>query len=187
MAKSKTNIITHGYHGKVGDQFVLRSQGSKSVIAAKPDRSNVVLTQAQKDQCRRFTGAVQYAKNALLDPNLKQIYESRATKDKTAFNIAVSDFLSKPWIDQIDATAYAGQAGDKINIICVDNAKITSASVTIRDANNLDLETGACVFDAVSTSWVYTATSTQVPITGHKILAGVKDLPGHVTEKELVL
>lgn len=187
MAKSKTNIITHGYHGKVGDQFVLRSQGSKSIIAAKPDRENVVLSQAQKDQCRRFSGAVQYAKNAILDPNLKQIYESRVTKDKSAFNIAVGDFLSKPWIDQVDATAYTGHTGDKINIIAADNTKIASATVTIRDANNLDLETGACVFDAVSTNWVYTATTAQIPITGHKILAVVKDLPGHITEKELVL
>jgi hypothetical protein len=187
MAKSKTNIITKGYHGKVGDQFVLKNHGSNSVIAAKPDRANVVLSQAQKDQCRRFTGAVHYAKNALLDPVLKPVYEARATKEKTAFNLAVGDFLTKPWVDQIDATAYSGHVGDKINIIANDNGKITSANVMIRDAGNAELESGACIFDPVLSCWVYTATTVQTPVAGHKILTVVKDLPGHVTEKELVL
>ncbi len=98
MAKSKTNIITHGYHGKVGDQFVFRMRGSNSMICSKPDRTNVVMTQNQKDQTRRFSGAVNYAKNALADPVKRAYYESRATKEVSAYNKALADFLTKPWV-----------------------------------------------------------------------------------------
>ena len=180
-------MITKGYHGKVGDQFVLRRRGNQSILGALPDMENAVSTAAQIDQRRRFTGAVAYAKNALQDPNLKQVYESRATKERTAFNMAVADFLTKPWIDQIDATSYSGNTGNTIRVMAADNAKIDSVTISINDAAGLELESGPCQFNAVSTNWVYTATTTQVPITGHKIVAAARDLPGHVTEKELVL
>ena len=180
-------MITHGYHGKVGDQFVFRTRGGKSVIASKPDRDNIVLSQAQKDQCKRFTGAVTYAKMACQDPVLRLIYESKATKSTTAFNVAVSDFLKMPLIDRIDATAYRGNTGDKIYVIASDNAKVKVLTVSIRDGAGNELESGPCQYDSVTTNWLYTAGTLQIPITGHSILAIMRDLPGHVTELELAL
>jgi len=176
MAKSKTNIITHGYHGKVGDQFVLRVRGNNSMLCSKPDRSNVVLTQNQVDQTRRFSGSVNYAKNALADPVKKAYYESRADKNVSAYNRAVADFLTKPWIDQIDAIDYRGHAGDKICIIASDNVKVNSVNVSIRSSADSELETGACIFDNQNMNWVYTATTLQNPIAGLKVVAIVRDM-----------
>jgi len=139
------------------------------------------------DQRKRFVSASNYAKVALQDPVLKLFYKSKATKVLSPYNVALADFLKKPWIDQIDATAYAGQTGDKITVIAADNAKVNSLTLAIRDAAGVELESGPCVMDPLTTNWVYTATTTQVPVTGHKIVAIVRDLPGHVTEKELVL
>jgi len=187
MSKSKTNILTHGYHGKMGDQFVYRVRGRESIMAAKPETGNIVPTQAQIDQRKRFSGAANYAKVALQDPVLKLVYQAKATKLLTAYNAAMADFLKKPWIDQIDATAYTGQVGDKITVIAADNGKVSSLTLSIRDGAGVQLEGGNCVQDPLTTNWVYTATTTQVPVTGHKIVAIVRDLPGHVTEKELVL
>ena len=187
MAKSKTNIITHGYHGKVGDQFVFRMRGSNSMICSKPDRTNVVMTQNQKDQTRRFSGAVNYAKNALADPVKRAYYESRATKEVSAYNKALADFLTKPWVDQIDAIDYTGQPGDKIRIIASDNGKVDSVVVSISDNAGAVLETSACVFDGENMNWVYTATTTQAVIAGLKVSVVVRDLPGHVVERSLTL
>ena len=187
MANTKTNMITHGYHGKVGDQFVLRMRGGRSVIAAKPDRVNVTLSQAQKDHCKMFSGAVKYAKKALLDPVLRTIYDSKATNSVTAFNVAVADFLKMPLIVRIDATAYKGNIGDKIFVIADDNAKVNSLSVSICDENGTELESGLCQPDTLTTNWVYTASSLQAPPAGHTIRAIVHDLPGHVAELELAL
>ena len=187
MAKSKTNMITHGYHGKVGDQFVLRVRGSKSMICSKPERSNVVRSQAQIDQTRRFTGGVHYAQNAMADPVKKAVYDARATQDVTAFNCAVADFLSKPWIDQIDAIDYAGHIEDKIRVIASDNVKATSVKLSITDAAGTELEGGDCVFDSESMNWTYTATTAQSPVAGLKVIAIVRDMPGHVVEKTLIL
>jgi len=187
MAKSKTNIITHGYHGKVGDQFVLRVRGGSSMICAKPDRSSVELTQNQKDQTRRFSGAVNYAKNALADPVKRAFYESRATKEVSAYNKALADFLTKPWVDQIDAIDYTGHPGDKIRIIASDNGKVDSVVVSISDNAGAVLETSSCVFDGENMNWVYTATTTQAVIPGLKVSVVVRDMPGHVVERSLML
>jgi hypothetical protein len=187
MAKSKTNIITHGYHGKVGDQFVFRVRGSKSMICAKPERSNVVRSQAQIDQTRRFSGAVHYAQNAMNDPVKKAVYEARADQDNSAFNCAVADFLSKPWIDQIDAIDYAGHIGDKIRVIASDNVKASSVNLSITSGAGTELESGACVFDSEGMNWIYTATTAQSPVAGLKLIAVVRDMPGHVVEKTLNL
>jgi len=187
MAKSKTNMITHGYHGKVGDHFVLRVRGTSSMICSKPDRSNVVLTQNQKDQTRRFSGSVNYAKNAMNDPVKKAYYTALADKNVSAYNRAMADFLTKPWIDQIDAIDYAGHVGDKIRIIASDNVKVNSVNVSIRSSADVELETGACTFDSENMNWVYIATTLQNPIAGLKVVAIVRDLPGHVVEKSLTL
>ena len=111
-------MITHGYHGKAGEQFVLRIRGNNSMLCSKPDRSNVVLTQNQVDQTRRFSGSV---------------------------------------------------------------------NVSIRSSADVELETGACTFDSENMNWVYTATTLQSPIAGLKVIAIVRDMPGHVVEKSLTL
>lgn len=187
MANSKTNMITHGYHGKVGDQFVLRSRGGKSVIAAKPDRDKVIQSQPQKDQCKRFSGAVNYAKAALQDPVRRLYYESRATKSKTAYNMAVADFLTMPWIDQIDATGYNGNIGDKIVVMAANNSKVSSMAVAVSDPSGIVLESGPCQLDPLTNNWFYSTTTEQIPVTGNKIVATVHDLPGHVVQMELTL
>ena len=187
MAKSKTNIITHGYHGKVGNQFVLRVRGSKSMICAKPESGNILRSQAQIDQGRRFTGAVHYAKNAMNDPVKKAMYDARADQDTTAFNCAVADFLSKPWVDQIDAIDYAGHTGDKIRVIASDNVKASSVNLSITTGAGAELEAGACVFDQEGMNWTYTATTSQAVIAGLKVVVIVRDVPGHVVERTLTL
>jgi len=187
MATTKTNIITHGYHGKVGNQFVFRTRGSKGIIAAKPNRENVILSQAQKDQCKQFNSAVNYARAALQDPGQQEYYTSKATREKSAFNLAIADFLRKPCIDLIDASSYRGEIGDKILMIASDNAKIMAARISILDAGGIVLESGSCVQDAVTTNWVYTASTSQVQMTGLSVLAMVTDRPGHAAAQELAL
>lgn len=187
MATSKTNIITHGYHGKVGNQFVLRVRGSSSVICAKPDRSAVVPTQGQKDQTERFTAAVAYAREVLTDPELRAYYELRATKEVTAFNRAVADFLTVPEIKLIDAVDYTGQAGEGIRVVASSNIKVKTLEFAIRSADGTVLESGVCLFDAVNRNWVYTTTTQQTALAGLKLVATATDLPGRKVEKTLIL
>jgi len=93
MARSKTNLITKDYHGKVGKQFVIKQRGNTSSLTRYPDRSNVKLSQAQKKSCNRFAQAVKYAQSVIRDPALKAKYESKADKEVSAYNLAIRDFL----------------------------------------------------------------------------------------------
>ena len=36
-------------------------------------------------------------------------------------------------------------------------------------------------------NWIYTATTAQSPVAGLKVIAVVRDMPGHVVEKTLIL
>ena len=180
-------MITHGYSGMVGDQFVFRVRGGKSMLCAKPVPSTKPRTQAQIDQGKRFTGAVHYAQTAMADPAKKAVYEARATKDLTAYNVAAKDFLSKPWIDQIDAIDYTGHAGDKIRVIASDNVKAISVNLSVTDAAGNVLETAACVYDDQNLLWIYTCTTAQAVVAGLRLIAVARDLPGHVTEQTLTL
>ncbi|MBC8315335.1 MAG: hypothetical protein ISR55_13395 [Bacteroidetes bacterium] len=48
MSKSKVNVITHGFSGKLGDQIVLRQRNGQTVMASKPRISKNALSEAQE-------------------------------------------------------------------------------------------------------------------------------------------
>ena len=146
------------------------------MICAKPERSSAARSQAQFEHGRRFTGAVHYAQNAMNDPAKKAIYEARANQDNTAFNCAVADFLSKPYIDQIDAIDYAGHIGDKIRVIASDNTEASSVNLSINSDTGTELESGACVFNSEGMNWLYTVTTAQSPVAGLKLIAVVREM-----------
>jgi len=187
MAISGTNTITRGYHGKIGNQFIIKKHGRKTVLAARPERGNVVLTPAQQEQCRKFAEAVRYAKDAMNDPKLRRRYQAKANPDRPAYNVAISDFMTWPWIDWIDTDAYHGHKGDHIFILAADPGKVSSASLVIRDAEGVEIESGECFYEETSSRWVYIAGKDHGPIAGLRIYAVIRDLPGHLAEKEICL
>ncbi len=172
-------------------------EGGQSICLSYAGKQRHHRGQAQPGKCNSFPGSeravqtvqfgVNYARVALKDPEQQEYYASKATKEKSAFNLAIADFLRKPCIDLIDASSYRGEIGDKILMIASGNAKIMAARISILDAGGIVLESGLCVQDAVTTNWVYTASTSQVQVTGLSVLAMVTDRPGHAAAQELAL
>jgi hypothetical protein len=187
MSTSTENIITAMSHGKLANQIVLRQRYGKTILAKKPRPSTKEATAAQVAHRNRFIGAANYARSVLNDPTLRAVYEPRAVNGRTIYMIAVGDYMKLPFVDQINATGYSGHIGETIRIVPGDNFKITEVTVMINDGSGSTLESGSAVADPNGTEWVYTATSDQVPVTGHVIVAAVRDLPGHTAEESLVL
>ena len=71
MATTKNNVIVKGASGKFGRQIVFSQRAGKTIMSKPPLRTAPPTTK-QKEQQAKFARAATYAKNALLDPTLKE-------------------------------------------------------------------------------------------------------------------
>ncbi|WP_454948719.1 hypothetical protein [Capnocytophaga leadbetteri] len=187
MATTKNNVIVKGASGKFGRQIVFSQRAGKTIMSKPPLRTAPPTTK-QKEQQAKFARAAAYAKNALLDPTLKEAYTTEAKKrqDVSPYNMAMTDYLRPPQITHVDYSAYTGDAsGEKIFIEAADAFKITTMKVKITAANNSTLEEGNATL--VNGKWEYTTTATNTTLTGSKITLTATDRPGNTTTKEITL
>lgn len=187
MATTKNNVIVKGASGKFGRQIVFSQRAGKTIMSKPPLRTAPPTTK-QKEQQTKFARAAAYAKNALLDPTLKEAYTTEAKKrqDVSPYNMAMTDYLRPPQITHVDYSAYTGDAsGEKIFIEAADAFKITTLKVKITAANSSTLEEGNATL--VNSKWQYTTTATNTTLTGSKITLTATDRPGNTTTKEITL
>ena len=187
MGKSKANYAITGLSGKVGKIFVYRQRGGETIVATPPVRT-APPTPKQIQQQEKFAKAATYAKNALLDPTLKEAYTNEAKKrqDVSPYNMAVTDYLRPPQITNVDHSAYTGDTSDqKIIIEVADTFKVVSVKVKITAANNTPLEEGSATL--VKGKWEYNTTANNATLTGTKITLTATDRPGTNTTKEITL
>lgn len=187
MATTKNNVIVKGASGKFGRQIVFSQRAGKTIMSKPPLRTAPPTTK-QKEQQTKFARAAAYAKNALLDPTLKEAYTTEAKKrqDVSPYNMAMTDYLRPPQITHVDYSAYTGDAsGEKIFIEAADAFKITTLKVKITAANSSTLEEGNATL--VNGKWQYTTTATNTTLTGSKITLTATDRPGNTTTKEITL
>lgn len=187
MATTKNNVIVKGASGKFGRQIVFSQRAGKTIMS-KPPLCTAPPTTKQKEQQTKFARAAAYAKNALLDPTLKEAYTTEAKKrqDVSPYNMAMTDYLRPPQITHVDYSAYTGDAsGEKIFIEAADAFKITTLKVKITAANSSTLEEGNATL--VNGKWQYTTTATNTTLTGSKITLTATDRPGNTTTKEITL
>ena len=187
MGKSKANYAITGLSGKVGKIFVYRQRGGETIVATPPVRT-APPTPKQIQQQTKFAQAATYARNALLDPTLKEAYTTEAKKRRNVspYNMAMTDYLRPPQITNVDHSAYTGDAsGEKIIIEAADTFKITTMKVKITAANSSILEEGTAIL--VKGKWEYTTTTTNTTLTGSKITLTATDRPGNTTTKEITL
>jgi len=187
MAQSKNNIITHDLSGKVGDLIVFRSWNGKTIVASKPGARTGEVSDAQKQNQKRFQQAIIYAKGAVADPDTKAAYKAAAAADESPYNVAVADFMHAPDIEEIDLSKYTGKVGDVISVTVTDDFKVAEVSVSILNEDGTEVEHGMAQSALGGTQWLYTATANNSSLTGDKIIIRASDLPGHTTEKEQAL
>jgi hypothetical protein len=187
MAKFKMNKMVEGATGKVGN-MVFRQVGRTTLFTQAPERGDVVATEAQIAQRLRFKHAINFAKQVLLLPEEKALYEAQATGDfDNAFNLAVQDYMAAPKIDSVKLTDYSGQINQPLNITVFESAKVTAATVTITRADNTVVESGALNRLPDSFEWQYMTTQVNAVLAGTKITFTITDAEGntHVVNKTL--
>ena len=90
------HAIFRGLRGHLNKQIVFKRYGKKTVVTRYPDMSNIKPTAAQKQRRKLFAEAVAYAKNMLLNPELKDEYTKKARKKgRNAYHQFMREFFAK--------------------------------------------------------------------------------------------
>ncbi|KIC91316.1 hypothetical protein [Flavihumibacter solisilvae] len=191
MATSSINLLTHGYQGKVGDQFVFRNKAGKSIMAAKPKprrKAKTVDSELTQEAIQEnFKNGTIYAKRAMVDEELKPLYEAARRPNQTPYHIAFMDWMKAPKVKDLRLDDYDGQPGQKIVVRATDNFKIKAVKFILRSPDGTKLEEGEAVLNQNGVDWTYTAQvqNPSVPGTILKVIA--LDLPENQTSLEKVL
>ena len=167
MAQSRKNITTEGLSGKVGN-FVFRHRKSddKIFVSRTPAGSQDEPSKARKAVQRKFQRAIAYGKSAIADPATKALYAAKATEGRSVFNVAVADFFNTPKIEKIELGNYSGAIGSTITITVTDDFAVSSVHVKIENMDGSLVEEGEAVPGSFGVEWVYTATETNVSLSG---------------------
>jgi hypothetical protein len=184
MGKIK-NVATHNTSGKVGS-LVYRTTQDGAVLSGMPGKSAKPATEEQKKVRTRFRAAAEYGRLALNTPALLDFYTSRQRPGRSAYFMAMSDYLKAPEFEEINHSAYDGSLGSRIVIKAIDDGRVTSVTIRIEKADGVKVE-GGDALKQENGSWLYTATASNASLAGGKIIAAATDMPGNVTVKEIQL
>lgn len=187
MAYSTKNFLTRNLHGTFGGQIVFRVLGDKSIMTPVPRRKATGPVGKQRHVRHRFRLASLWAKKTIADPELKAAYKALAQGTMTAYTMAIMNYLRPPEITCVDASAYSGNAGEKIAVMATDLYKICGVHVTLLRSAGEILEEGECLPCGTVNRWEYTAKQQNDLLPGTVILAVAVNLPGHKAEHSVTL
>lgn len=183
MAKVTLNALTSHLRGKVGD-LVFKHYGDKLVVtlAPKPAGRRTV-SRAERGRRSRFSAAVRYASTVLADPAQREAYAPLArSRRRTIQSVAISDYLTLPRIETVDTGAYAGRAGDPVEIDTGASPKVTAVQVQLRDRTGQVLEGGPAV--KRRGTWRYLARRAHALGGGLVVAVVATDRAGHAVTAE---
>ncbi|MEJ1241441.1 hypothetical protein WBG78_25060 [Chryseolinea sp. T2] len=188
MSKIKNNPILQKVTGMLGETIVFRRGPTGPVMANAPKKPESLHANqvAARD---RFLDAVQYAKRQTAKDEVKAMYATGISRRlPSAYQVAVTDYLSVPKIKQIDADAYQGGPGQVINVHASDDFKVDSVAVVIKSAAGEEIERGqAMLTEDKRDVWLYTTTSATPLLAGTTVTVSVRDIPGNLAIRTLTL
>lgn len=153
-------------------------------VRRRPQRAKP-FSAAELNNQKRLKLATEFAKGALSDPASRARYEKAAAgTNLSAQNVAVSDFMHPPVVEEVDLNRYTGRAGEFIRIQA-NEGRIGAAEVlvTILGPENTPLETGAASLELDGVTWWYVARIDVPPAQALWITVTAIDGPGRRTTK----
>jgi hypothetical protein len=187
MAISEDNIVVAGFTGTVGHLLTFKKRAGKTVIAKYLMRSTVPPTQRLQSVRKNFASCIAYAKKAIKNPEIKSLYQAAAKGGQTAFNVATSDALNPPTLNNILLDNYHGNPGESITILATDDFKVVSVSISIHLPTGELLEQGEAILPADSAEWIYMTSKSNPTPAGSTITAVATDLPGNTVSLNITL
>lgn len=177
--KLKTDGSISGISGKVGD-MVFRQRNGKTFVSKASNKTQKERTAKQQANNSNFQRAVIYAKKALADPVAKQMYKAKVGKGKSAYNLALADFLHAPKILKVDLSGYSGKAGEVIRIEVIDDFAVKAVKLGIHRQDGTLEEEGDALQTEDNLDWTYIARITIISLVEIKIVVTATDYSGNL-------
>lgn len=165
--------------GSLGKQVTIYQRNGQTIMAAKRGKSTKKPTQKQLDVRWKMKVASAYARKILQDPEVKAYYKSMAGPGQNAYNMAVKDAYHSPAIQDIKVVEE-----NTVVVTAKNEFRVDNVVVNVYDEQGALIETGRAMPKGVGNDWHYKATT--LPAKG-RIKVAAEDLPGNVTDKELLL
>src|SRR5258706_12555290 len=183
------------FSGLLGESATVRQVRGKIVTKNGPHRQPGRPTPTGKDTSKheaameRFLDASQYARQQISLAESKQMYGKRVTsKKRSAYVVAMTDYLISPKVRVIDVVDYHGTIGNTITVKATDDFMVTKVKVVITNAAGALIEEGEAGPDTLKVNrWGYNATAANPTLAGTKIRAVAYDRPGNTGTAEVVL
>lgn len=155
MALVKENDLTKGLSGRFGD-ILFKQIGERTFAYPVPARTK---KQSEKQRANRskFRDATRYAHAAMLNEKKKAHYQKLAKRLQlpNAYTAAITDYMRKPVISDVDTDQYKGKPGGKIRIEAhKKQIPLDSVNVVISSSDHQIIEQGPARRETL-TDWHY--------------------------------
>ena len=187
MALMENNPRFNRVSGKIGKYVIRKLKSGKTVLAAAPGPRRKPATIAQIKFENKFKESTLHAKRACMDPAIKAMYKAVAKPGQSAYNVAVADASRPPYITNIDASVSTKGIRKFVKVDARDDFKVVSVKVSIFNGAGELIEEGEAVEDELYRYWKYKTINHNKIITGSRIVAVAKDIPGNEGTHEMIL
>ena len=183
------------FSGMLGESATVRKVRGQLVVKNKPRRQLGRAGAPPKDPGKleaaraRFLEASQYARQQTSVSQSADLYAKGITdRKRTAYLVAMVDYMIAPKVHSIDTLGYRGSIGDLISVKATDDFMVTNVKVVITDSSGALIEEGDAGPDALRVNlWAYKASAANATLPGTKIQAVAYDRPGNTGTAEIVL
>lgn len=188
MTKVINNPLLVGLSGRLGRTHYYREVHGQVQMCNMPSKRKRI-SDKQVEQSNLFRDATNYAAQETRDPEVKALYaKSIDRRRRSAYNVALSDYLNPPVIHYIRAVGYNGAAGSIITIKATDDFRVETVSVVIYSAKGMVIEKG----DAARNKrkpfmWNYRTSVENHRVKACRIKVTAKDRPGNEAVAEVVM
>jgi len=142
------------------------------------------MTPARRQALDRLSAASQYAWIQLADPAMRAEYESNNRTKKSAYALAVNDFLHPPQIRSVNLEQYTGRAGAPITMHVVDDFKVAGVRIVLLDSHGQPMEEGEAREQSRFT-WCYTTRQSWSSLERLSLVITAYDIPGN-TDRQVI-
>ena len=178
MAIVKDNILLQLVRGTLGKQITIYERNGQIIMAKKRGPSSKKPTQKQLEARHKMTMASVRAQIMLEDPQIKAYYESLAGPGQNAYNMAVKDAYRSPEIQHIRLE------NEEVVVTAQNEFRVAEVEVKVMDTEGVITGSGRAFLGRNGVDWYYKAIALPA---GGKVIVVAKNLPGNLTEKELLI
>ena len=182
MAHSRNNVITRTYSGKFGNTC-MQSDG---ILRSRPNMTDRILSEKQKQHLSRFELAKEYARQVVADAEKSANYvrylkkwKKNKKKNIGIYQLAISDFTHPPKIHNINCDKY-----NMVNILARGEFGLVGATLSLVAPDGAILEEGNAIDDSRYRFLQYIVKDPSLLRQGVLFRARVWGMPGVISEKD---